>query len=270
MSKNRFFMAFAGIALLLPQTLVAQQVAGQVLWTAGQVQAIEPDKTIRVLARGDAVHQGEVISTGAESHVQILMTDQGLIALRPDSSLRLTTYSYARRNDGSERMVVDLIKGGMRSITGAIGGANKDNQLLRGGQALVGIRGTDHETFLRPDEGIYNRVTIGGTYVRTPQGRIDLDPGQIVFASFEAPPARMSRTPEFMQLTQASVPAGAPFNDGLIAHGKRALPEPATMPVLPAQAWGENAPSKGWSVGGRCAGPCDTEVLNGRGGGRRP
>lgn len=273
MSRSQVHAAIVAAVVLLPAGALAQPVAGQVLWVAGHVEAINPDKTIRVLAKGDAVHPGEVISTGPESHAQVLMTDQGLIALRPDSSLRLTSYTYQGRNDGSERAVLDLIKGGMRSITGAIGSANKDNQLLRGGNVMVGIRGTDHETFLQPDAGVYNRVTLGGTYLRTPQGRIDVDPGQIAFASFDAPPARMQRTPDFMQLTHAAVPAGAPFNQGVIAHGRQMLPEQAAMPQLPAQALGDNVQAQGWGSIGRCAGPCNADVLNGKGGkgiGRRP
>jgi hypothetical protein len=253
----------------------AQQAAGQVIWMSGEVASISPDKIARPLAKGDMVHPGEVISTGPDSHAQILMTDQGMIALRPDSSLRLATYTYQGRNDGSERAVIELIKGGVRSITGAIGGANKKNQLIRTNNALVGIRGTDHETFLQPDAGTYNRVTMGGTYLQSARGRIDLEPGQVAYASFTTPPAFTQRTPEFMHLTKVAVPAGAPFNEGVIAHGKRTLPEQAALPVLPVQAWGENAPANGWGQGGRCAGPCDTGVLQkgigkGKGQGRVP
>lgn len=254
---------------LLPMASSAQpQTAGQVIWASGQVSSINPDKIARPLAKGDIVHPGETISTGPDSHVQILMTDQGLIAVRPDSSLRLTSYTYQGRNDGSERAVIDLIKGGIRSITGAIGGANKDNQILRGGGALVGIRGTDHETFLQANAGLYDRVTLGGTYLRTSQGRVDLEPGQVGFASFRTSPSRMSGTPEFMHLTKVAVPAGAPFNDGVIAHGKRTLPDQAALPLLPAQAWGENAHRNGWGKGGRCGGPCNTDVLAGKGEGK--
>lgn len=264
-------LAFA----LLPMSANAQQAAGQVIWTSGEVAGISPDKIARPLVKGDMVHPGEVISTGPDSHAQILMTDQGMIALRPESSLRLTTYTYQGRNDGSERAVMDLIKGGIRSITGAIGGSNKKNQILRTNNALVGIRGTDHETFLQPGAGTYNRVTMGGTYLQGARGRVDLEPGQTGWVSLAAAPALIQHTPEFMHLTRVAVPAGAPFNEGVIAHGKRTLPEQAALPLLPAQAWGENAHVNGWGKGGRCAGPCDTGVLQkgigtGRGQGRVP
>lgn len=249
-------LAFA----LLPTVVNAQQAVGQVLWVSGELASIDADKLVRPLAKGDLVHQGELITTGAGSHAQLLMNDQGLIALRPDSSLRLATYAYQGKNDGSERAVIDLVKGGFRSITGAIGASNKESLLIRARNVLVGIRGTDHETFIVPDTGTYNRVTLGGTYLQSGQGRVDLDPGQVGFAALNAPPGLLQRTPEFMQLTKFETPAGAPFHEGEIAHGKRSLPEHVTMPVLPAQALGDSSRTTGWGKGGRCGGSCADTV----------
>lgn len=233
---------------LLPVAAHAQSVAGHVIWTSGEVSSLRPDKVIRPLAKGDRVHPGDIISTGPDSHVQILMTDQGMVALRPESSLKLTTYVYEGRKDGTERAVVDLIKGGVRSITGAIGAARKDHQTLRGGNVLVGIRGTDHETFVVPGAGVYNRVTMGGTYLQAEQGRVDVAAGQVGFAPLKARPALVQRTPDFMHLTRTAVPAGAPFDQRVIAHGKRSLPEQAALPDLPEPALG-NAAKRGWGKG---------------------
>lgn len=255
---------------LLPVAAHSQPVAGHVIWTSGEVSSIQPDKVVRPLAKGDLVHPGDVISTGPDSHVQILMTDQGLVALRPESSLKLTAYVYEGRNDGTERAVVDLIKGGVRSITGAIGAAKKDNQILRGGNVLVGIRGTDHETFVVPGAGVYNRVSMGGTYLKTEQGRIDVEAGQVGFAPLKARPALIKRTPDFMHLTRTAVPAGAPFNQGVIAHGKRRLPEQAALPALPEAALGK-ATKGGWGKdisGGQAIGKGNGNS-NGNGHGRR-
>jgi hypothetical protein len=197
-----------GAAMLAGSPASGQEAAGHVLWMSGQVERLTPDGIGRPLAKGDAVLQGDLVRTGPNSHAQLAMTDQGLIALRPDSSLRVTAYAYQGREDGTERAILELLQGGLRSITGAIGRANKDNYQLKGGPALVGIRGTDHETFV-VKFGTYNRVTLGGTYLQSPQGRVDLEPGQTGFASSMAgsTPSRLKHAPDFMHL--AALQAGA-------------------------------------------------------------
>lgn len=248
-------LAFA----LVPLAVNAQQqVAGQVIWMAGQVSVINPDKIARSLAKGDSVRQGETIVTGPGSHAQLLMSDQGLIAVRPDSSLRLAAYRY-QSDQGKNSAMLELVKGGMRSVTGAIGQSNKEDYKLKTDTASVGIRGTDHEV-LAVGQGTYSRVTQGGTYLQGAEGSIDLAPGEIGFAGKSGKPTRLQSTPAAMQLAALQgagkgqqmrgsgpgdelrllVPFGAPFNGGVIAHGKRTLPEQVTMPVLPAQALGEN------------------------------
>lgn len=236
----------AGLVLVLASPVASgQPVAGQVLWSSGPVAAAYDGKAARPLAKGDPVHEGETITTGPQGYAQLLMSDQGLIALRPEASLQLKIYSYQGRDDGSERAVMHLMKGGLRSITGAVGAANKDNYQLRVKTVLVGIRGTDHETSLAPDGSVYNRVTLGGTYLQSAAGRVDIEPGQVAFAPLKALPALARATPEFMQLTKVAVPAGAPFNAGVIAHGKRTLPGHVTMPALPVQALGNEPSTKG-------------------------
>jgi len=66
---------------------------------------------------------------------------------------------------------------------------------------VIGIRGTDHETFAT-SEGTFNRVTLGGTVLEGTGGRVELAPGEAGFASLGSgsAPVRLERTPEFMHL----------------------------------------------------------------------
>ena len=272
----------------------AQEAAGKVLWVKGHAERQTPDGVVRVLAKGDAVAAGDVLRTGPGAHVQLSMSDDALLALRPETTLRVADFRYDGREDGNERAVLELLKGGLRSITGAIGRTNKENLKLRTNTALVGVRGTDHETFHVPEgsgSGTYDRVTVGGTYIDTPQGRVDLSPGQSGFAPLAgAAPARLERTPAFMQLAalrsgsagpqlreeapgdevRLATPRGVPHNEGAIPSGRANLPEQATVPILPAQALGENVDRTGWGKGGRCGGSCadlvrDTTAVRGNG-----
>ena len=87
------------------------------------------------------------------------MSDDALVAVRAESSVKLTKYSYHGVEDGTERAVIDLLKGGLRSVTGAIGRTNKESYQLRNDMHVIGIRGTDHETYAN-EAGTFSRVTM--------------------------------------------------------------------------------------------------------------
>jgi hypothetical protein len=256
------------LAVVAPAS--SPSMAGRVLFVTGDVQSLDYAGIARPLSKGDVVREGELIRTGADSHVQLRMSDDALLALRPDSRVRLHTYRFVEQGEaGGGRASIEVLVGGLRSITGAIGRNDKQNYMLRGGKALIGVRGTDHETFV-VDAGTYNRVTLGGTYLESAGSRINLDPTEVGFAGVgDERPARLARTPQFMYAAfEQSAPA---FNaegrvdelgderrrGGLkLGHDKeQGRPDHAAGPVLPPRALGENA-HKGFSKGGRCGGPC--------------
>jgi hypothetical protein len=262
MLKIRLSAVSIALLLVIPGAQ-AQDPAGRVLWLHGQVERIGADGVAKPLSNGGIVLQGDTIRTSAGSHAQLIMSDDALVAVRPASSVRLTTYNYQGTEDGSERALIDLIKGGLRSVTGAIGRSNKENYLIRNGSHLVGIRGTDHETFTT-ETGTYNRVTLGATYLQSPQGRVDLAPGEIGFVGLtpNAVPSRLDRTPEFMHvaaLKSGSTGPGLRANDHVNPAGQIAAPG------LSAQPLNENGHHGGLGNGGRCGGPCVDPLQHGSG-----
>jgi hypothetical protein len=253
-----------------PGTALSQQrPAGHALWVFGQVERVGTDQAARTLAKGDPVFEGDLIRSGPGSQAHLVMSDEALIAIRAQSTLKLDRYSYGE--GATERAIIDLLKGGLRSVTGAIGRNNKENYKLRNDTHVIGIRGTDHEAFVTAD-GTFNRVSAGGTYLESPAGRIDLAPGEIGFASRvpEAAPMRLERTPEFMQVAALGNGHAAslrgPLPRGPDASDERRLQQSApgagqaraaaAAPVLPSRALGENSTRRGFGAGGRCEGLC--------------
>jgi hypothetical protein len=267
MSKAKLSAVLVAAMCAVPALAQTQEPAGRILWSYGQVERVGADGVAEPLAKGDAVFEGDVIRSAVGSQAQLVMSDEALIAVRAGSSVKLTEYRYAGREDGSERAVIELLKGGLRSVTGAIGRGNKDNYQLRNEQHVIGIRGTDHETFAT-EEGTFNRVTLGGTYLKSDGGQVELAPGETGFVPMRlgAAPSRLARTPEFMHLATLR-----PGNTGpkLRAFGRgdeRRLhtsvmnPTAATSSAkLPAQALGEG---HAFGRGGRCEGPCADIVKN--------
>jgi hypothetical protein len=200
-------------ALLLAVSLPAFADAGAFQFVSGEVKIVRPDGREVVAVKGAKILEGDTIVTGANGNAQLLMADEALISLRPDSTLRFDTYRYAGKEDGSEKGILGLLKGGFRTLTGLIGRANKNNYLVRTPTATIGIRGTDHEPFYIPpagwsgapgaDPGTYNKVNSGETFLQTEGGRIELGTNQVGFVppSPQAQPTRLDRIPDFMRPT---------------------------------------------------------------------
>src|SRR5690606_13233770 len=111
-----------------------------VLFSHGTVNASNADGS-RALQKGDSISAGDTINTGADGRIQMRFTDGGLVSLRPDSSFAVDKYNQPTAdNEGS--LAFNLIKGGLRTLSGTIGHKDHDNYQLKTSVATLGIRGT--------------------------------------------------------------------------------------------------------------------------------
>ncbi len=246
----------------------AHAQAGRVQFASGDVRLVLQDGTSRPAQKADPVSVGDTIVTGANSVAQLKMADDGLIAVRPDTQLRVDTFTYSGREDGTERSVLGLLKGGFRTLTGAIGRTNKTNYLVRTPNATIGIRGTDHEPLFIPapgpgevpigTPGTYNKVNVGETFIESSGQRIELGANQAGFASLQAgtPPVRLDRVPGFMRAT--------PVQQG--RDGRRDVRDPAQgdqrrIAAGPGQPPGPGAQGPGPMGPARAGGPLPSGAL---------
>lgn len=187
-------------------------VAGQFQFVAGEVRILGVDGRTRPAQKGQDISEGETVVTGANASAQLKMIDGGILALRPDTQLKMDAYVFKGREDGSEKANISLVKGGLRAISGLIGKTNKQNYAITTPTATIGIRGTDHEpvVVLPPPPGqqsanppgTYNKVNVGATILRTLTGSAIINPNQVGFAG--APnqnPMILPRVPDFYRVT---------------------------------------------------------------------
>ncbi|GAB6039760.1 FecR family protein [Endothiovibrio diazotrophicus] len=158
--------------------LAAAEPAGKLLMARGQVTAVAPGGDIRSLQRGDVVYPGETLATGPNSSLRIRFSDGAFLFLRPGSRFRIDEYRDAGTPE-QDKSVFSLLKGGFRSITGAIGHRDKENVKIGTPVATIGIRGTDHQGrycqgdcidlmnrgVQPPPDGLYTGTTSGATSV---------------------------------------------------------------------------------------------------------
>lgn len=215
MNSLLFFRSWFLCGLLLFPALALADAAGRFQFVLGEVQVTRLSGDSRAAVKGGEVFEGETIRSAANAQAQLLMADQAVIALRPESTLTIETYRYNGRSDGAERSFFGLLKGGFRVLTGAIGSVYRENYRVRTPNATIGIRGTDHEPFFIPEPaagevalgvpGTYDKVNSGATVLRSEAGQIELAPNEVGFVALTAgaAPSRLPELPAFMRAAHA-------------------------------------------------------------------
>lgn len=178
--------------MLMASQLTYAGIAGNVQFASGNVQVINAAGQTRALRKGEAINEHDTVSTGKDSSAQIRMQDGGLIAVRPETNLKFDSFVFNGKQDGSEKSWFVLLRGGMRAITGLVGQFHKANYRINTPTTTIGIRGTDHETYVvvpgstlaaTVPVGTYNKVNAGGTVMTTGKGSVDIQPNEMGFAA---------------------------------------------------------------------------------------
>jgi hypothetical protein len=159
-------LIFAVLAIAAGQGLAAD--VGRVVLAAGDTTALRQGQVVR-LSYGTAVQDQDTLKTGAASNLQVRFEDDSYVSMRPDTELSVREFRFSGKDDGSERAIFSLLKGGMRAITGLIGRRDHANYRMETATSTIGIRGTDYAATLcqadcrNPDgslakDGLYGRV----------------------------------------------------------------------------------------------------------------
>jgi len=194
-----------GLLCLCWSLLAAAQTAGKAELVEGSVVVVDAAGKERSLRQGGDVAQGETVVTGATGEAHLTMLDGGEIAVRPNTRMRIEKYKAEGGTDDSS--VFNLVQGAMRSVTGWIGKYNPRNYAIKTPTATIGVRGTDHETRVIPENaaegeaGTYDKVNAGETEMRTPYGTTTVRPNQAGFfaANGRVRPKVLDRVPEFFR-----------------------------------------------------------------------
>jgi hypothetical protein len=193
------------VLLLMFGAASAAELFGTVDAVEGAASLTGENGANTAIAIGSKIYVGQSIITGMDGEVHVVTADSGLIALRPNSSFRVNRYQA--KGEASDEISFSLFKGALRSITGWIAKRNPSAYKLNTASATIGIRGTDHETFIietanaAEQPGTYNTVYEGLTVVQTAHGNTEVRPGESAFAARNAgqAPTLLARRPEFME-----------------------------------------------------------------------
>lgn len=201
MRRSFTLLASAMAAAASGQALA--ETAGKVSFVTGNVTATTPDGQSRALRRGDAINGGDRIETRG-GRLQIRFTDGGFVALQPNTVFGVDQYLYANKAPEETSLFFSLLRGGMRTVTGAIGKVNKQSYKVRTPVATIGIRGTGYRATTDNNRTL---VSVGHGFVNVENalGNITAGAGQNILATNDVPPG-LSRE-------GAEIPATGPEGD---------------------------------------------------------
>jgi hypothetical protein len=117
---------------------------GYVARLDGRATARDDHGRVEQLQINSLIFEGDRIETDLDSRVEILMDDGAEVLLKEDSVLKITEYVITAGYDAGSSSVFDLLRGGLRKITGSIGASALANYQVQTGLATIGIRGTDY------------------------------------------------------------------------------------------------------------------------------
>jgi hypothetical protein len=134
----------AAVPAPVPATAAAKAdlQAGFVKSVRGSVQLLNGAGAARTASPGDPLGAVDRIVTGPDSSAAVVLRDDTTLVVGPSSRLDLKEFHF----DGTTRdggILLSLLRGSMRMITGLIGKTNPDAVRIETQTATIGIRGTD-------------------------------------------------------------------------------------------------------------------------------
>jgi hypothetical protein len=119
-----------------------EQHAGILKSVRGNVQLLSAGGAARPARAGDVLAPIDRIETGADSGASVVLRDGTTMVIGPSSRLDVKQFHFdATTQDGG--LVVSLLRGSLRMITGLIGKTHPDAVRVETQTAVIGIRGTD-------------------------------------------------------------------------------------------------------------------------------
>jgi hypothetical protein len=202
----------------LPDAALA--AAGAVTHLSGAVVARRADGQSQILSVKSEVQEGDVLATAENSYARVKFGDGTEVVLRPSTQMKINTFQFEEQRPQQDSVVLSLLKGGLRSVTGLLARRNPANFRVQAPSATIGIRGTNFGLLFcdndcgkvagpggtPPANGLHVDVSDGAIVVTNAGGSQEFKVGQFGFVQNpQSPPVVVPKGQE----TQVTLPAQA-------------------------------------------------------------
>lgn len=188
----------------------AAQVAGVVTRLSGPLMAKKADGSVKALALRSEVETGDTLVTEKNTYAQIKFVDNSEMTLSPATTFKVEDFAYDAGKPDADNASFNLVKGGLRSITGLMGKRNKEKFSLKTPTATIGIRGTTFVAQYVPPPsaermpppgaglppGLHVQVIDGAIVVSNNGGALNFSAGQFGYVpNISTPPVIVPQNP---------------------------------------------------------------------------
>ena len=124
--------------VMQPQSDLKIGVAAAV---SGKVEVASTSQVGRIVQSGRPIFIGDVITTDSTGRLQILLLDETVFTIGPNSAIVIDTFVYdPSTHEG--RLTAQILKGAFRFVTGKIAKKNPESMEVKLPVGTIGVRGT--------------------------------------------------------------------------------------------------------------------------------
>lgn len=201
-------------ALLLAAQAWAGQVVGTVVNLSGPLLAKKADGAAKVLAVKSSVEQGDTLISEKDTYARIRFIDNSEITLRPNSQLKIDNFSFEEDQPEKDSAAFNLVKGGLRAVTGTLGKRNKEKFGMNTPTATIGIRGTIFiAEYIAPSDEAVAAYGMASMAAMSVSGYADVRSDMPAAVPLQVLPMRLAQVPG-----QPPAPGGRGLAPGLYVH----------------------------------------------------
>lgn len=119
-----------------------EPTAARIAFSRGRLSVRRPDGSQQPVDTGAGIEPGDRVVAGDRGVAVLVFRDNSRVTVQPDSELVVRRYEYDKQEPEQGESLLELVRGGLRAVSGLLGKVAPDRVKVDTPVATVGIRGT--------------------------------------------------------------------------------------------------------------------------------
>jgi hypothetical protein len=129
-----------GVVVATVQAYAQPAGAGRIKVVSGSASIVRQGQVLPATV-GGVIHESDVLRTGGDGRLAVMLKDESRLSLGPKSELALATFAYAP-SEGHLALAVKMARGVLAYVSGRIAKLMPDAVRLETPTSVIGVRGT--------------------------------------------------------------------------------------------------------------------------------